>query len=107
MDELRPAVELYLAGAPGFTAFLRHIGSGTYTSIVTPGGAFSPTPGWYAAFARQYYAAVAARYCVVYPADDSGNAVPLSFGRRTLILRRKDLGCRTIAPVAAGTFERR
>lgn len=93
VDQLRPAVELYLASAPEFTAFLSHIESGRYTSIITPGAAFIPSPEWYAAFARRYQAAISERYCVVYPADANGNAVLPSFGGRTLILRRKDLGC--------------
>jgi hypothetical protein len=101
-DELHPAVELFLAGNPAFQAHLARIASGVYTSIVTPGETFVASTTRGAPFGALYQGAVEARYCVVHPLDASGLPVPLTFGRRSLVLRRRDLGCTPLASGEAG-----
>ena len=95
-DTLHPAVELFLAGDPAFELHLSRLASGTYTSIVTPGETFLATTKKGVLFGARMTQAIRDTYCVVYPLDDKHQPVPIDFGKRTLILRRKDLGCQTV-----------
>lgn len=96
-DRLHPAIELYLAGHPAFETHLQRLASGMYETIITPGQTFVVRTTAGAHFGELMQSAVRARYCVVYPVDGSGRAVPLTFGERLLFLRRRDLGCEPFA----------
>jgi hypothetical protein len=99
-DRLHPAVELYLARHPAFEGHLQRLASGMYETIITPGQAFVARTVTGERFGELMQGAVSARYCVVYPLDRTGKAVPLTFGDRLLFLRRRDLGCEPFDPRA-------
>jgi hypothetical protein len=92
-DGIHPAVELYLGRHPAFERHLARLQDGTYDSIVTPGLAFTASGIAGGPFAERMRAAIAPRFCVVYPLAPDGAAVALTHGTGTLILRRRDAGC--------------